>query len=181
MFKGFFTFSTGELVTIGLFAGAAKAASLMVALAGGGMNPLTLILKNAIWAALWLILLVKVQKPGTLTLANLIAALFGLFLMGSSMLALPAVLFACVLAEALMSALSGFMGRLWVAAAGIAVSELLAKGVSLGIAFLGMREQAALIIPVTVIISVGYLGILAGLAGGVKMVKELRHAGLIRN
>lgn len=153
----------------------------MVALAGGGMNPITLILKNAVWATMWLILLVKVQKPGTLTLANLIAGLFGLFMMGSSMLSLPAVMLACALAEALMLALSGFVSRLWVAAAGIAVSELLAKGVSLGIALLSMREQTMLVIPVAVIISVGYLGILAGLAGGVRMVKELKRAGLIRN
>ncbi len=168
------------MVTIGLFAGAAKAASLMVALMGGGMNPLTLLLKNAVWAALWLVLLIKVSRPGTLTLANLVAALLGLLLMGSAMLSLPGIMIACILAELLMLGMGKRINRVWVALFGIATSELLAKGFSLGISFISLREQPVLIIPVLIIIAIGYLGIIMGLWGGVKMVKELRHAGLIQ-
>lgn len=179
--KQTFTFTTGDLVTIGLFAGAAKAASLMIALMGGGMNPVTLILKNAVWAALWLILLIKVTRPGTLTLVNVLAALLGLFLMGASMLSLPGIIAACLITEVLMLAMTPLVSREWVAAIGIALSELLAKGVTLVISLINMREQPMLIIPVAIIIIIGYLGILVGLIGGGRMVKELRHAGLIQN
>lgn len=176
-----FAFTTGELVTIGLFAGAAKATSIMVALMGGGMNPVTLILKNAIWAALWLILLIKVQRPGTLTLSNTVAALLGLFFMGSAMLSLPGIIAACVIAEIIMISISPAVSRMVTAALGIALSELLSRAATLGISYIATREQPALLIPVFLIIAFGYIGIVIGLLGGSRMVKELRHAGLIQN
>lgn len=179
--KNPFAFTTGELVTIGLFAGAAKAFSLVIALAGGGMNPITLILKNAVWAALWLILLIKVPRPGTLTLANVLAALVGLFLLGSAMLSLPGVIAACVLAEIVMLSLQTVSSRITAAVVGVALSELLTRGVSLGLSYIGMREQPMLLIPAIIIVMVGYIGIIIGLFGGMRMTKELRHAGLIQN
>lgn len=179
--KNYFAFTTGELVTIGLFAGAAKAASLVVALAGGGMNPITLILKNAVMAALWLILLIKVQRPGTLTLANVVAALLGLFLLGSAMLSLLGIIIACIITEILMLAMTPIGNRVFVAAAGVAFSELLTRGVSLFIRYLAVREQPELLIPALIIVAIGYIGVIAGVLGGGRMVKELRHAGLIQN
>ena len=179
--KNPFAFTTGELVTIGLFAGAAKAASLVVALMGGGMNPITLILKNAVWAALWMILLIKVQRPGTLTLANLVAALLGLFLLGSAMLSLPGIIAACILTEIIMLAMTPVSNRVLVAAMGVALSELLTRGVSIFISYLKVREQPELLIPGLIIVAIGYIGIIVGLFGGGRMVKELRHAGLIQN
>ena len=46
-----------ELVMIGVFAAAIKLSSLLIALAGGGMNPVTLILKNLVFTTLLIVLL----------------------------------------------------------------------------------------------------------------------------
>ena len=37
-----------ELVLVGVFAAAAKLSSLLIALAGGGMNPVSLVAKNLV-------------------------------------------------------------------------------------------------------------------------------------
>ncbi|OPL14051.1 MAG: hypothetical protein AVO34_06000 [Firmicutes bacterium ML8_F2] len=58
-----------------------KAASLLISLVGGDMNPLTLLLKNFVFTKLILVLLHKVRKPGTLTLAVGISALVAVLLM----------------------------------------------------------------------------------------------------
>lgn len=176
-----FGFTTGELVTIGLFAGAAKAVSLIIALIGGGPNPITLLVRNAMWAALWMVLLIKVTRPGTLTLATVVSALLGLFLMGSSMLSLPGTIAACIIAEVFMLAVLPVGGPVLAAAVGIAVSEFLKRVVSLALGYLAVREQPALMIPSIIIMGFSYVGILIGLMGGFRMVKELRHAGLIQN
>ena len=57
-----------ELVVLGVFAAAAKISSLLIALAGGGMNPVMLILKNLVFTTLLVVLLTKVPKSGTLLL-----------------------------------------------------------------------------------------------------------------
>ena len=51
-----------ELVMIGVFAAAIKLSSLLIALAGGGMNPVTLMLKNLVFTTLLIVLLAKVKK-----------------------------------------------------------------------------------------------------------------------
>lgn len=38
-----------ELVTIGVFAAASKVITMVIALAGGGMNPVTLLIKNLVF------------------------------------------------------------------------------------------------------------------------------------
>ncbi len=45
-----------ELVVIGVFSAVAKVTSLLVALAGGGMNPLTLILKSLLFTTFCIVL-----------------------------------------------------------------------------------------------------------------------------
>ena len=55
-----------DLVMIGVFAAAIKLTSLLIALAGGGMNPISLILKNLVFTSLLIVLLLKVRKLGTL-------------------------------------------------------------------------------------------------------------------
>ena len=51
-----------ELVLIGVFAAAAKLSSLLIALAGGGMNPISLLGKNLVYTTLMIVLLTKVPK-----------------------------------------------------------------------------------------------------------------------
>lgn len=59
-----------DLVFIGIFAAVSKAAVLIIALVGGGMNPFSLALKNFVYTALMLVLAHKVAKPWTLTMAD---------------------------------------------------------------------------------------------------------------
>lgn len=177
--RGFF--ETRDLVTIGLFAGAAKAATLVLALVGGGMNPVTMILKSAAFSAILVVMLAKVPKLGALTLANAVAAFLGFFLMGQAMISLPSALLACLTVEILVYSAGGFKNRLWLAALAVALSELAMRLMNLIVTYLAMREQPGLVVMVAMISAMSYIGILIGLFGGFKMVKELRHAGLIQN
>ena len=45
-----------ELVMVGVFAAAIKLSSLLIALAGGGMNPVSLLLKNLVFTTLLIVL-----------------------------------------------------------------------------------------------------------------------------
>ena len=47
------------------------------------------------------------------------------------------------------------------------------------VAWFYYREQPGLLLVPLIFVSVGALGSFAGLAGGVKLVKELRHASLL--
>lgn len=67
--------SAHELVVIGVFAAAAKVSTLLVALAGGGMNPVSLLLKNLIYTTLLVVMLYRVRKAGTLLLFSLVSML----------------------------------------------------------------------------------------------------------
>ncbi|UQZ91126.1 hypothetical protein C4J81_01920 [Deltaproteobacteria bacterium Smac51] len=177
--RGFF--ETRDLVTIGLFAGAAKACTLILALMGGGMNPFTMVLKSIVFAALWVVMLTKVPKTGTLTLANTVAGLLGFFLLGQAVISLPALLAATVVVEILVRLAGGLEKGPYMAALAVGLSELAMRLINIFFTWLAAREQPALMIMVAVISSFSYLGILGGLAAGVKMVKELRHAGLIQS
>lgn len=174
-------FETRELVTIGLFSAAAKASSLMLALAGGGMNPVTLILKSAVHSALLVVLLAKVPKTGTLTLANLVGMLLSFLLMGQHIISLPAVLLGTILVEAAVRLAGGLSKRPRLAVPMLAASELLVRAVNVLVSYLTVREQPGLIVMVIAVSAASYVGILLGLAGGVRMAGELRHAGLIQD
>ncbi len=167
-----------ELIVIGIFAAVIKIVSLVVAFAGGGMNPLTLLLKNAIYTILLIVLLHKVRKFGALTLFTAISALVSLLLMGSGVTLLPAMLVACLISETLI-VLTGGYGSMFSLLLGVATYDLLTKGLSLGMSWVVMREQPQLMITVSIMIAIGYVGSILGLGGGVIFVKELRHAGIV--
>jgi len=173
-------FETRDLVTIGLFAGAAKASTLMLALVGGGMNPLTMILKSFVFSALWVVMLTKVPKTGALTLANTVAALLGFFLLGQAVISLPSLIAATMAVEFFIHLSGGIRRRPWLAPLAVALSELAMRIINLFLAYLTTREQPGLMVMVVIISAFSYLGILLGLIGGKKMVKELRYAGLIQ-
>jgi energy-coupling factor transport system substrate-specific component len=174
-------FETRELVTIGLFAAAAKASSLMMALIGGGMNPLTLILKSAVQSALLVVLLAKVPKTGALALANVVGLLLSFLLMGQHVISLPVTLLGTCAVELLGWLCGGLSRRPWLAIPMVAASELAIRLVNIGVSYLGVREQPGLLAMVIVVSAFSYLGILLGIAGGVKMARELRQAGLIQH
>ncbi len=168
-----------ELVLIGVFAAAAKLSSLLIALAGGGMNPVSLVAKNLVYTTLVIVLLTKVPKQGTLLLFTLISMIVSVCLMGGSLTLLPAALAGALLGEAFIW-LTGGASKPWAPWVGVGVYDLAGKGMSLGVSFLFMRESPALMTMVVPIVFLGYLGSLGGLWFGSKTVKELRHAGFVR-
>ena len=160
--------SARELVVLGVFSAAAKLSTLLVALVGGGMNPVSLLAKNLIFTTLLVVMLYKVRKPGTLALFVLVNML------------IPAMLLAAGCAEAAM-ACSGGMRKPWAPVLGVAVYDLTSKVFSLGVSWLFMRESPALLYVIVPIVVIGYVGSLCGLFSGVRAVRELRHAGIVRN
>ncbi len=170
--------STRELVTIGVFATVIKASTLMVAYMGGGMNPVTLAAKNCLYVTLMIVLLHKVPRRWTLTLAVSITSLISLLLMGQGVLHGPATVLACLVGEGALFLLGGY-GKTRNIVAGVLTAELFSKTLGLAISWLTMREQPGLLISATVFILVGATGTFLGAPAGVRFIKELRHAGII--
>ena len=63
--------------------------------------------------------------------------------------------------------------------AGVLFLEVASKVVSMAVAWFYYREQPGLLLVPLVFVSIGALGSFVGLAGGIKLVKELRHASLL--
>ena len=101
-----------ELVLIGVLAAAAKLSSLLIALAGGGMNPISLLGKNLVYTTLMIVLLTKVPKLWTLTLFTVVSMLVSVLLLGGSLTLLPAALAGALLGE-LFVVLSGGVHKPW--------------------------------------------------------------------
>lgn len=173
-------FAPRELVAIGIFAAAAKTATLVIALAGGGMNPLTLMLKNAVYTTLVVVMLCKVRKGGTLVLFTAANLLVSLLLLGGSVTLIPTAFAAAAAAELAMAALGGVRSTkaLFI---GVALNDLLSKALSLGVSLLYLRESPALAWVAVPIVAIGYAGCICGLFSGARLSKELRHAGILRS
>ena len=171
--------SAHELVVIGVFAAAAKVSTLLVALAGGGMNPVSLLLKNLIYTTLLVVMLYRVRKAGTLLLFSLVSMLVSALLLGASITLLPAILLGALMAEAFV-ALGGGYGRPWGPVLAVGVYDIVSRVSSLGISWLFMRENPSLLMAAVPVVILGYLGAAAGLVTGYNAVKELRHAGIVR-
>ena len=171
--------SAHELVVIGVFSAAAKISTLLIALAGGGMNPVSLLLKNLVFTTLLVVMLFKVRKPGTLVLFVLINMLVSALLLGASLTLLPAMLAAALAAEAAALLLGGY-ARPWGPLVAVAVFDILFRVCSLGVSWLFMRENPAMLMAAIPVVAQGYLGAVAGLFTGVGAVRELRHAGIVR-
>lgn len=170
--------STRELVTIGVFATVIKAATIMVAYMGGGMNPITLAAKNCLYVTLMIVLLHKVPRPWTMTLAVGMTSLVSLVLMGQGVLHAPGAVLAACLGEALILGLGGYT-KTRNLVAGIITAELASKTIGLALSWLSMREQPGILIPATIFILIGTSGTFIGAVTGVRFMKELRHAGII--
>lgn len=168
-----------ELIVIGTFAGLIKVSSFLIALAGGGMNPVTLILKNVVATSLLIILVYKVRKFGVLTLFSLISSTVSLVLMGGNPMAVAGLIAAGVVCDVAM-AVMGSRKNTFVLVAGVALFDLLSRAVSLGYSYLMYQENLKLFIVGAIIVSLGYLGCLIGLWFGIVFVKELKHACIIR-
>ncbi len=168
-----------ELVLIGVFAAAAKLSSLLIALAGGGMNPVSLVIKNLVFSTLLIVLLTKVPKQWSLFLFTLVSLIVSVCLMGGSVVLMPAALFAALVAEFAVFLFGGFQKK-WGVIFAVAVYDFASKAVSLFVSYLFMRESPALMAIVVPIVLLGYLGSLSGLWFGYKTVGELKNAGFVR-
>lgn len=168
-----------ELVLIGVFAAAAKLSSLLIALAGGGMNPISLLGKNLVYTTLMIVLLTKVPKLWTLTLFTVVSMLVSVRLLGGSLTLLPAALAGALLGE-LFVVLSGGVHKPWAPWVGVGVYDFVSKMLSLGVSYLFLRETPALMTIIIPIVLLGYAGSVIGLWFGWKTVGELRHAGFVR-
>lgn len=72
---------------------------MLIALAGGGLNPVSLILKNLVFTTLMVVLLYKVRKTGALTLFSLVSALISFVLLGGGITSIPSSLCSAMLTE----------------------------------------------------------------------------------
>ena len=168
-----------DLVVIGVFAATAKLSTVLIAMVGGGMNPVSLLLKNVVFTTLLVIMLYKVRQPGTLSLFVIVSALVNFLLLGGNVTLIPPVLAAALVSEAVMKFVKslGWKGAVfW----GVGCFDFLSKGLSLAVSYLMMRESPALMAVVLPIVLIGYAGSLIGLYTGYRSMKELRHAGIVR-
>ena len=168
-----------DLVVIGVFAATAKLSTVLIAMVGGGMNPVSLLLKNVVFTTLLVIMLYKVRQPGTLSLFVIVSALVNFLLLGGNVTLIPPMLAAALVSEAVMKFVKslGWKGALfW----GVGCFDFLSKGLSLAVSYLMMRESPALMAVVLPIVLIGYAGSLIGLYTGYRSMKELRHAGIVR-
>jgi len=168
-----------DLVVIGVFAATAKLSTVLIAMVGGGMNPVSLLLKNVVYTTLLVIMLYKVRQPGTLSLFVIVSALVNFLLLGGNVTLIPPMLVAALVSEAVMKFVKslGWKGAVfW----GVGCFDFLSKGLSLAVSYLMMRESPALMAVVLPIVLIGYAGSLIGLYTGYRSMKELRHAGIVR-
>ena len=168
-----------DLVVIGVFAATAKLSTVLIAMVGGGMNPVSLLLKNVVFTTLLVIMLYKVRQPGTLSLFVIVSALVSFLLLGGNVTLIPPMLAAALVSEAVMKFVKslGWKGAVfW----GVGCFDFLSKGLSLAVSYLMMRESPALMAVVLPIVLIGYAGSLIGLYTGYRSMKELRHAGIVR-
>ena len=168
-----------DLVVIGVFAATAKLSTVLIAMVGGGMNPVSLLLKNVVFSTLLVIMLYKVRQPGTLSLFVIVSALVNFLLLGGNVTLIPPMLAAALVSEAVMKFVKslGWKGAVfW----GVGCFDFLSKGLSLAVSYLMMRESPALMAVVLPIVLIGYAGSLIGLYTGYRSMKELRHAGIVR-
>ena len=172
--------SIQELVTIGVFAAAAKVITMIVALAGGGMNPVTLLIKNLIFTTFFIVMLYKVRKSGTIMLFTFVSLIVSLLLMGAEASTSLGMFMASFIGEFFILLFGGMKNK-YAPIIGVAAFDLSYRVLSMFLAYMVMRETPEIVYAVIPIIAIGYLGAVIGLYTGIKAVKELRYAGIVRS
>lgn len=168
-----------ELILIGTFTGLIKISTMLIALAGGGMNPVTLVLKNTVATSLLLILVYKIRKFGVLSLFSIISTLVSLLLMGGNPMSIAGVIVAGFVCDLFIAPWNGFNSPIRLTL-GIGLFDFISRTVSLGYSYFLYQEQMGMFMMGVIVVALGYLGCLMGLGTGIIFVKELRHAGIIR-
>ncbi len=120
-----------ELIVIGIFAALIKISTLLIAIAGGGMNPITMVLKNVVATSLLIVLLYKVRKFGVLTLFVFVSSVVSLLLMGGNMMTLPGMIIAGLICDCLIVTIGGYR-RAWALILLVGLFDILSRAISLG-------------------------------------------------
>ena len=174
--------TTPDLVTIGVFAALAKTSSLLIALAGGGMNPLSMILRNLFIVVLLSALVVKVSKPWTLTLAHLTSLLVSALILGQSIATIPLILVACLVSELFLWVASRGYRLTFPIILGVFFCEIFLKVISAFYTYWRLKEQPmvdAMMTSLLVFMGIGIIGSVLGIFVSYRFIKELRRASLI--
>jgi len=179
--KSKFYWNSEQLIVVGLFTALNRVAALMVTLVGGGMNPLTLLLRNGIATALLIVMVARVRRFGTLLLYTMVGQILAFLITGGVMIALlPAFLLAALISDSLIAAAGGYR-KLHAVVIGVMLYDLLGRVLALSYSYLRVREAPGMFFFGAAVVALGYLGcLLIGVPGGIKFVRELRHAGIIR-
>lgn len=169
---------TSDLVAVGAFAALIRVAGLAIVLAGGAMNPAVMSFRNMAATALLIVLVHKAPRPGVLSLYSLIFGLFSLLLMGS-ISSLPAILVPAMICDGLFWLFGGYRSTFRIVSA-VALYDVMCRALALGFSVLTVRENTGMLIMALMITAFAYVGCLLGLPVGIKLVRELRLAGVIR-
>lgn len=169
-----------DLITIGTFAALIRVSGYLITICGGGLNPLAFILKNIMITCLLVVLCYKVNKFGVITLYVSVTYLFSMILTGSVHIGIPTMLTCALLADLIL-----FYGGKWkkqfAVLSAVVFYELTAKLSGFAIAILYSREDLKLMVFPLIVVSIGLIGSVVGLPFGILLLKELRHAGIVRN
>lgn len=169
-----------ELVTIGVFAATSKVITMVIALAGGGMNPVTLLIKNLVFTTFFIVMLYKVRKSGTMILFTFVSMIISLLLMGTEASTAFGLFLSYFIGEFFIFIFGGMKSK-YAPIIGVAFFDFFYRALSLGISYIFMRETPEIILMVAPIIIIGYFGAVIGIFTGIKAVRELRHAGIVRS
>ncbi|PIE52042.1 hypothetical protein CSA37_08765 [Candidatus Fermentibacteria bacterium] len=170
---------TRELVIIGSFAALIKVISFLVSITGGGMNPITLIMKNIVATSLLIILISSVRKFGVLSLYVVVSGIISMLTMGMGMMLLPGLLLAGILCELIIKYTGGYKSTKAIIL-GVFFFELSFRVISLGLGYIFTRENPQILMMAVFAVVLGFVGCLIGLKVGSSFSKELKHAGIIK-
>ena len=95
------------------------------------------------------------------------------------MITVPGMIIAGLISDCLIVAAGGYR-KAWALILGVGLFDFLSRAIALGYSYLTFREEPKLFFMGVVVVIIGYFGCLLGLGNGVLFVKELRHAGIIR-
>ncbi len=168
-----------DLISVGTFAALIRVSTYLITICGGGMNPISFIIKNIIITSLVVVLCHKVPKFGVLTLYSIVNYLFSLIITGSFALSIPVVLCCALLGDCFI-----YFGRkinqLFSILLAVLFYELGTKLIGFLYSIFFVREDIRLLIMPAIVVSIGCIGSVIGIFAGKSLLKELRHAGIIR-
>lgn len=176
--------TVSDYISIGVMGALAKSGATLIALVGGGMNPLTMILSNLFHMVILSALLVKIKKPFTLTLSYLTGIFISAFVMGKGITLIPLILLTSLIVEIIIYVFSLGYKKVFPLILGIFLGEASLKGINLLYIYWQWRESPMVKEIVggnSIFVGIALIGSFLGIFASYKFIKELRRASLIFN